>query len=465
MSMLSRLGDRAAAAAQRVQQTIEGAAQAESAPDPHAQQTPYGGCDPARPGTPVVTAPHILVSGPTGRGKTTRILAPGAIMWRGPRVIVSSKTDYLKWLVEKGIAQRGRVYVLDLGGELDPGFPWLRGVGYQMVTSDPCALIASDDDALAMSSLLMKVGSLGASDGAGGGDDAFWQTLSTQVLAALLLAGRDSGGGIDWTLRAAGRLKGESPEDPAPSWSRAYALISETSRHAPDLLAKMEMDAKLRDSVTATMQAGLAPWLLSTVAGREGDDATPFAPRMLEGEGEPTLAIIAPADGVAAGAAVAVIETIIRHWRRGVERGLPRVLLSIDEAVNTAPIPKLPTYITEARGLGVACVIAVQSTNQMKLRWGDAGANVLREVFPAVLILEGAPERELVEMASWWSGETDRWTESIDASSGRSLSAERAQRVSAQSLLPRTVEQGRLLLYGQPGMMVDLPGIWNWPDA
>ncbi|TLP73304.1 hypothetical protein [Nesterenkonia sphaerica] len=83
---------------------------------------------------PVETAPHVLVSGPTGRGKTTRVLAPGALMWRGPRVIVSSKTDYLKWLVDYGIHQRGPLYVLDLAGELDDDSEWLQGVDYQRVT-------------------------------------------------------------------------------------------------------------------------------------------------------------------------------------------------------------------------------------------------------------------------------------------------------------------------------------------
>ncbi|GAA1769085.1 TraM recognition domain-containing protein [Nostocoides vanveenii] len=423
-----------------------------------AQQTPYGGAIGA---VPVATAPHLLVSGPTGQGKTTRVLAPGAVLWRGPRVIVSSKTDYLKWLVEKDIAKRGPLYVMDLAGELDESFDWLQGIEYTRVTSDPTALIENDDDALAMSALLMKVGSLGASDGGGSSDDAFWQTIAAQPLAALLLAGKASGQGIDWTVRAASKHKKSDEGDISPSWAIGYELIEQTSFHAQNLAAVVETEAKMRDNITATMKAGLAPWLLTNVRGA---GAKAFSPTMLEGEGgrEPTLAIIAPADGVAAGAAVGAVEMIIKHWRRGIERGLPRVLLSIDEAVNTCPIPKLPTYVTEARGLGVACVIAVQSTNQMQLRWGETGAKVLREVFPAALILQGAPEREMLEAAAWWDGEADVWRESIDARQQRSMTAERAQRTTATSLLPTSAEEGRLLLYGRKGQMVELPGIWRW---
>lgn len=427
-------------------------------PAPTEEQTPYAG---SVDGVPVATAPHTLVSGPTGRGKTTRILAPGALLWRGPRVLVSSKTDFLKWAVTKGVAARGPVFVMDLSGEVDEAADWMPE-GVTRVVSDPTALISGDDDALAMASTLMQVGDVGASDGGSGGGsskDSFWQTLAAQPLAALLLSGKASGEGISWTVRAAAQTEKPESRDDAPCWANAYGLIESTSRHAADLLAVGQMEAKLRDSMTATMKSGLAPWLLSSVAGDGG--GTPFAPAMLEGPGEPTLAIVAPADGVAAGAAVGAIETVIRHWRRGVDRGLPRLLLSIDEAVNTAPLPKLPTYITEARGLGVACVIAVQSTKQMELRWGETGAAVLREVFPSFLILDGAPEFDALEMASKWSGEHDVWRESIDASQGRSLSAEKAPRRTVAELLPDGVEEGRLLLYGKEGKKVQLPGIWQ----
>lgn len=426
------------------------------------QQTPYGGCI---DGVPIETAPHLLVSGPTGRGKSLRALVPGAILWHGPRVIISSKTDFCREVVKRDVHKRGPLFIMDLSGELDADLPWLEGVDYTRVTSDPTALVESDDDALEMASMLMQVGSIGAggANGGGGSNDAFWQTISAQPLAALLLAGKASGGGIEWTQRAAGRTKGKTPDDPAPSWVRAYELIKKTSRHAEDLFAKASMEAKLRDSITATMKSGLSPWLLTTVFGG-GNGGRPFAPSMLEGPNEPTLAIVSPGTGVAAGAAAAVVETIIRHWRRGVERGLDRVLLSIDEFANTCPLPRISTYLSEARGLGVACVLATQSLgSQLDEAYGEARANTIREVAPAVLILQGEPgSRELVENAAWWDGEEDAWTESIDARSEKTLSAQRVQRTSPQSLLPRSLEEARLLMYGQKGVMVDLPGIWDF---
>ena len=427
--------------------------------DAHEQQTPYAG---TFKGTVVPTAPHLLVSGPTGRGKSLRVLVPGALMWRGPRVLVSSKTDFMKEVMKRNIHERGPVYVMDLAGEIDDSFTWLKGVEYTRVAPDPTTLIDNDDDALDMASLLMKVGAIGAAEGgnSSGSGDAFWETLAAQPLAALLLAAKASGDGVTWALRAVGKVKKDDADDISPSWANAYELVEKTSFHAGELLSAGRMEDKIRDSIMATMKSGLKPWVLTNVRGTDGVE--PFWPKMLEGPAEPTLVIISPSDSLAPGAAVACVETIIRHWRRGVERGLPRVLLSIDEAVNTCYLPRLPVYVTEARGLGVACVIAVQSTTQMKSRWGEVGAEILREVFPAFLVLEGAPEFDALDLASKWSGEHDVWRETINPDNSKTLTAEKAPRRTVSELLPETVEKGRLLLYGKEGHKVDLPGIWQF---
>lgn len=428
------------------------------------QQTPYAGCVRV-PGTnkltPVKTAPHVMGIGPTGKGKTARWLGIGSIQWRGPRVLVSSKTDFMKLTIEHGLDKRGPIYVLDLAGEIDDSSDWLQDVKYTRVVSDPTALINNDDEAMAMSSLIMQMGSIGAGGGSGGGNDSFWQTLSAQPLAALLLAGKASGEGIDWTVRATGRTMGDSPDDPTPSWIAGIGLLQgdHASYHSEELGNAAGMEDKLRDSMIATAKAGLAPWLLSTVRG--GDGSVPFHPKMLEGPGEPTLYITSPADGAAAGAAVAVIEMIIRHWRKGIERGLRRILLAIDEFANVAAIPNIDRYLSEARGLGVACMLALQSSTQLYHRFGESQGKAILDVCPAILLLNGSDEFGLLETASKWSGEHDVWRKSIDHQQHESLTAERAPVRSVSDLLPRSEKVGRLLLDKQEGYEVELPGIWE----
>lgn len=432
------------------------------------QQMPYAGClrDPETNKLVALakTGPHVMGIGPTGKGKSARWLGVGSINWRGPRVLVSSKTDFMKMTVERGLDKRGPIYVLDLAGEIEDDFDWLQGVKYTRVVSDPTALINNDDEAMDMASLIMKMGSIGAGGkGDAGGNDSFWKTLSAQPLAALLLAGKASGEGIGWTVQATGRPAGETADDPTPSWVAGVKLLQgeHASFHASELGNSVGMEDKMRDSMTATMKAGLAPWLMSTVRG--GESAVPFHPSMLEGPGEPTLYITSPANGAAAGAAVAAIEMIIRHWRKGTEQGLRRVLLAIDEFANVAPIPDIDKYLSEARGLGVACMLALQSSTQLYHRFGESQGKAILDVCPAILLLNGSAEFELLEIASKWSGEHDVWRKSIDYQQHETLTAERVPVRSVSELLPRSEDVGRLLLDKQEGHQVELPGIWQIP--
>lgn len=442
----------------------------EPAPRPvqRTQQMPYGGCLRAEGTNKLVpveeTGPHVMCIGPSGKGKTARWLGPGTVKWRGPRVLVSSKTDFMELTIQRGLDKRGPVFLLDLAGELQEDVEWMQDVQFTRVVSDPTALIRDDDEAMAMAALILQMGTIGAGGGkGGGGGDSFWQTLSAQPLAALLMAGKASGDGINWVVRAAGRTMGETPEDETPSWVAAIKLLQGefASYHAAELGNAVGMEDKLRDSMIATMKAGLAPWLLSTVRGDE--DSVPFHPRMLEGPGEPTFYITSPADGAAAGAAVAVIEMIIRHWRLGVQRGLPRILLAIDEFANVAPIPNIDRYLSEARGLGVACMLALQSSTQLFDRFGESKGKAILDVCPAILLLNGSAEFDLLEIASKWSGEHDVWRMSMDAQERISKTAERVPVRSVHELLPRSQKVGRLLIDKQAGHEVELPGMWEIP--
>lgn len=140
--------------------------------DLHANQTLYAGClrvEGTNKLVPAKTGPHVAVIGPSGVGKTTRVLGPAALKWRGPRVLVSSKTDFMRMTIDRGLDKRGPVYVLDLAGEVDDELDWLQGVNYTPVVSDPTALISNDDDAMAMAALIMQMGSIGAGGTLGGG--------------------------------------------------------------------------------------------------------------------------------------------------------------------------------------------------------------------------------------------------------------------------------------------------------
>lgn len=415
---------------------------------------------------------HMMVSGLTGSGKGRSAICPGIIRaGTDPVIAMSTKGDLADVTIRKR-AQRGPVYTLDLSREIQQ--EELHGVAVTPVVSDPCVLVNSDDEAMAMSDLLQATAKVGAASGGGsGGGDATWENLAARPLAALLRAGGAiphpetgellDGGGVLWVLEAIDNPPSASPEPlpseedlVTPNWSNAYHRVRLLgSRHAAALRALMKMVDKQRDSVAINLRNALKAWSLETVAG-DGTEI-PFRPAMLEEPGA-TLYIVSPSDGSAAQAACAVIEQSIQWWRRSIARKLPTLWLYLDELAQCAPLPNLPAHVSVLRGYNVRLIAAVQNTTQLKRRYPDSYEEMMT-TFPSILILPGTPEKDLLEQAAWFAGEDERGTASTDGLSRSTQSSERTERVTSSELLPRQRGTARLLIGGQPGVLVDVPDI------
>ena len=419
---------------------------------------------------------HNLLCGLTGAGKGRRMFCPNIIMWgQQPVVAMSTKGDLAEVTIRKR-AQRGPVYLMDLSQEVRE--EELKGVDVTRVKSDPCALVNTDDESMMMSDLLQATAKIGAASGGGSGNsDSTWENLAARPLAAFIRTGglmpdpqtkeMVYGGGVQWVLEALDnppkKLKDGEEEPPeesdlvTPNWSNAYLRASSMleSKHASALRAVMKMTEKQRDSVAMNMRNALKAWSLDAVAGDQ--DAVVFEPAMLEQPGA-TLYIVSPMDGSAASAACAVIEQLIQHWRRNVARNLPTLGLFLDELAQCAPLPHLSEHISVLRGYNVRLIAGVQSTKQLKRRYPDAWEEML-VTFPSVLILPGTPEKELLEQAAWFAGEDDRSTSSTDEYGRTTRSTERLERVSSSELMPRRQGTARLLVGGQPGVLVNVPDI------
>ena len=437
---------------------------------------------------------HLLVSGETGGGKTRRVLGPNILAW-GPRPVVamSSKGDMAELTIRQRAA-RGPVYLLDLSQEVRES--QLKGVPVTKVSCDPCAVLSTDDEALDLADLLMETGALGAGDTSGGGDSGFWKALARRRLACFLRAAgwypdpdtgeRVWGGGVAWALDACENVGPDAAEstggvgvskdgldheaaeeldDPdtptdlrTPNWSVAYLrVLLLGSRHAGSLLAAREMDQRQRDSIGINCQVALSAWAQDQVA----TGLPPFHPRMLEEEEVgATLYIVSPSNGAGATPAALTLVQIVNHWRRRVG-ALDPILFVLDEITNGSPLPakRLLGWIGEGRGLGIRVCGAVQNTDQFALIWSDAALRVLRNIMPAVLILKGANEIELLERAVKMVRSQEVVGASTDAGGKASHSRQRVTPVDVADLTPQATGEGRLLLSGMQGVRVSLPDI------
>ena len=86
------------------------------------------------------SGPHVLVSAPTGAGKTRSVLAPAAVLWGGPAVVVSSKDDLFQLVAQR---RYGPQALIDLRPDYDADYP-----GIETMSFDPTRMITTPDQAV-----------------------------------------------------------------------------------------------------------------------------------------------------------------------------------------------------------------------------------------------------------------------------------------------------------------------------
>jgi hypothetical protein len=396
------------------------------------------------------SAAHVLVSAPTETGKTRRILAPAAVLWGGPAVVVSSKDDLMQYVMER---RWGPKALIDMRPLASPVYP----DGVDAFVYDPTASIFSPYEALTVAETIMQMATVGFGSGADQvSDGAIWESQAAGPLAALLYAASPAGNneGMHWVLRAVDNIdEGRANE---PGWHQAAAYCHRFDVLALGMMRILDMEPRQRDSVAITMRKAVTPWLRTSLSVQLTEA---FDPRFLD-DPQATLFVLAPADGTVAGAAVTLLDSLVRRWRDKTASRAPmeRLLMVIDELPNTAPIPSLRRIVGEGRGLGINLMAAVQASSQLDTVYGSVYADELRDIFPASVIMYGAREVELLTAAEHWSGLTTRRPESFGQADGhKNLNSELGAGLRWQELLPPNHEQARLLIRGTVGSCVDIP--------
>lgn len=422
-------------------------------------------------------APHLAISAPTRTGKTRRLLAPAAVLHPGPVVAVSSKEDLAELVpLRRNLGPTG---VIDLRPEKT--LVWPQGV--RSMVSDPTMSITSADEALTVAETMLATSGVGFGGASGGQTVAaggLWEIQASRPLACLLYAAGPQGNrkGMPWVLEAVENLGiddeddgGQPPLEATPSWVTAAALCPHPQLADP-MQRVLTMDGRMRDSVAITVSKAVTPWVrlgLSTTAHLDGLSAIDqisidaFDVTMLD-DPEASLFVIAPNTGTVAGAAVALIDSIIRHFRkRTAQHQLEhRLLLELDEVCNSCPLPALLNYVGESAGLGVNIMATVQASSHFDVVYGPKYADALRDIFPGTVVMYGAHERQLLEQASHWQGLATRRTESYEPQGGsRSQSSQLGSIIDWQELLPQSLEEAQVLLRGTAGRRVQIP---DWSE-
>ncbi|WP_454793804.1 type IV secretory system conjugative DNA transfer family protein [Mycolicibacterium lutetiense] len=265
-------------------------------------------------------------------------------------------------------------------------------------------------------------------------------------------------------IRAERLAAGEDPNtvysELPPSWwdVRQYFARYPDSVIPTRIERVATLAGRQRDSVALGMSAALFPWVYLSVRGQ----GLPVFDPMWLNNPEATLYILAEPEGGGVGAALPLVQHIVSMWRRKSSMDIleHNLLLAIDELTNTLPLPTLDVLVSEARGLGINMLVALQAAAQIAHRYDPIFMDTLLKIFPVALLLFGSAELELLDQASLWSGITTRGRETLDQTNGnRVISHEEGPLMLPQELQPRKEFTGRLLFRGTYGYEVRLASL------
>jgi type IV secretory pathway TraG/TraD family ATPase VirD4 len=280
----------------------------------------------------------LLIVGPTQAGKTSSLVIPALLRWRGALVVTSVKRD----VVATTVGWRrtlGQVQMLEPGRE--GGLTWdpLEGV----TTLRHASRVARD----------LTIGSHDR------GDVEFWNALATKLVAGLMMLAKDRG----QTIFEVSKLVEDRDVD---SW-----LGERSTSPASDAVRSfLAHDPKTLDGVFTTAETMLMPWRfpqpLAQIRSVLADANTLYlcAPRTEQRHYEPLFR--------------GALRMVLEEQQRLVDEGRSRrVLMVLDEAATVASLDELDQLAATVSGLNVTLVTVVQDFAQLVARWGSRAATIV----------------------------------------------------------------------------------------
>jgi type IV secretion system protein VirD4 len=339
-----------------------------------------------------------LVLGPTRSGKTSSLLVPNVLLTHNAVVTTSTKDD----IVIATSARRrevGHVLLFDPSGTVQAP-PGVVRVGWSPVHAamrwDEAVLMA---DSLTAASRHRPRGT-GAVD--------HWTERASALLAPLLHAAAIGGAEVDalatWVDLREGR----------EALSALVARHGERHPSSASLGGILATDDRELSGIWSTASGVLAGW--RTDAARAAATSPPLDVEAFLA-GANTLHIVSPSRHQAAAAplVVGLLDTLVHATYARHHLGV-NLLLALDELANVAPLPSLPSIVSEGASQGVLVLGCLQDLSQARVRWGTAAEGFL-SLFPTTVVLPGIADRSTLEQLSVLSGRHD--VASTSVSKGR----------------------------------------------
>ncbi|GAC1304872.1 MAG: type IV secretory system conjugative DNA transfer family protein [Acidimicrobiales bacterium] len=417
----------------------------------------------------------VLVLGPPRSGKTSSLVVPNVLVAWGPVVSTSTKPDVMAATLA-GRARRGRCWLYDPSGTV------ARPEGVSPLRWSPVGSATTWDGALLVARALV-----GSAPSAMGMTDAdHWTERAEALLAPLLHAGARGGDDLvtvlGWVNRRDGRPALERLRDGASTASDLLAgLLATESRElsgiwstASGAVAAYRSDAAVATATDPNFDPRRFVAGTDTVyicaSGRHQDLVAPLV-----------VGLVEDIRGAAFERAAARVSTGAGASTGGPRAQLPAgvwptveapVLLALDEVSNVAPLPGLPSLISEGGGQGVLTLACLQDLSQARRRWG-VQADGFGSLFGATVVLPGIGDVRTLDALSVLCGTHDIWVRSESRSPAppwgrrrsRTWSTRRERRLEADQISVGRPGAGLLLGGGRLPAWTPLTPWWAMDRA
>ncbi|HUE06179.1 MAG TPA: type IV secretory system conjugative DNA transfer family protein [Acidimicrobiales bacterium] len=331
-----------------------------------------------------------LVLGPPRSGKTSSLVIPNILVSDGPVVSTSTKPDVMR-ATASSRSNEGWTFLYDPSGEVE------CPAGVERVGWSPLTAAKSWDAAVVTADAMVGATRL---NGPRSGEH-HWTERASALLSTLMHAAALGEYPMRDVLRWIDRHDG----------SPALELLDSHPGHdeaATDLLSGIvATDPREQSGIWSTASGVLAAYRTASAMA-----STTIPPLDVETfcSGPNTL-YLCSAGRRQRQFAPLVVATIGDVRDATYTRALngnegPPTLLALDEVANIAPVPDLPSMVSEGAGQGLLVLACLQDLSQARARWGQAADGFL-SLFGTTVVLPGIADTATLRDLSALAGDRE----------------------------------------------------------
>lgn len=333
----------------------------------------------------------ILMIGPPGSGKTSGFIVPAISEAPGAVIATSTRDEIVRHTAAQRCANGHDGWVF--APQLDmPDIPGVRALAWNPL--DGC-----DDHltAIARATSLVK-GGAGFNSSTTNAD--FWEASGIAVMRCYLMAGcvgeKTMADVVQWSTAPTSQVPRNILRSYAPGWG---AELEQLGNSSPQLVGSVW------SGVRRALDCFADPRVLDACSGatnfRIGDFLANHGTAYFVGSGGTQLSI--------APIVSALIEAITEQARQSQGRGHLTTPLSciLDEAANIAPLPTLPSLLSDGGGSGIQLLVVLQSLAQGRHRWSEAEMDAMWDASTIKIVLPGMSHAQDLSAISQLTGEIE----------------------------------------------------------